>query len=55
MPETRRCRFCGGDAVEQTAEGLYCTSCHKTVDSAKPMVHHETLPRTVPEEKDEES
>lgn len=54
MPQTRRCPICGGDAVEQAAEGFYCTSCGKTVMNLKRMVHHEQFPHTVREEEDEE-
>lgn len=54
MPQTRTCPICGGDAVEETAEGLFCTSCGKTVGNLKRMVHHEQLPHSVREEEDEE-
>lgn len=54
MPLTRKCPICGGDAVEQTAEGFFCTACGKTITGLKRMVHHEQFPHTVQEEEDDE-
>ena len=54
MPNTRKCPLCGGDSVEETGEGLFCVSCHKSVGSLKRMVHHELIPKQEQDQDDVE-
>lgn len=46
MSSGETCDSCGKNTVEQTAEGLVCTSCRKVVKPVR-AVHHEGFPHVV--------
>ena len=47
---SQKCEFCGKYTVEETTEGLYCTSCRAMKKKTERAVHHEGFPHVVSDE-----
>ena len=47
-----KCETCGKKTVEETSDGLYCTTCQKAVKKEARSVHHEGFPHVVSEEEE---
>ncbi len=48
-----KCEICGKKTVEETAVGLYCTTCQKPIKEEARSVHHEGFPHVVTEEEEQ--
>ena len=48
-----KCEICGKKTVEETADGLYCTTCQKPIKEEARSVHHEGFPHVVTEEQEQ--
>ena len=48
-----KCETCGKKTVEETSDGLYCTTCQKALKKEARSVHHEGFPHVVTEEQEQ--